>query len=577
MHVALNNQGYLFLIQKIGECYLAEIADEQANKRWEMINPGIDFDEPTLISPNGNIIAQPYKDNTIKIWSDSISYPLTYFYSSGAPFPQFSPNGQYFILFTKQIVNHEGNDIIIYRLNIIAATGEIISNDPCHTSGVKLAVFSHNSRYILTIGMDGLASVWDIDQKKRSDSPREEGFAYSSRATFSANNKRIIMYYENKTIRIYDLEWKLLKEWGAKKPKVKQCIFSPNGKLIAYVVKKKNRYFVEVCNDKGEEIYPHPKDGQNEEIETLCFSPDCKYVLAASNYSTARLWDMSGNSKNIKGLNYNTVDSIGFSPDNQAFFIRSENKVYIYNISCKLINELMIRANLQVSFSADSRHIIICPGTGASELFEKIDIFDFQGNEISLEDASNIETIAGHPLNKKIIITSSFGKESRGISSFWNSFGENLLYTAFKKTNNAIIFADLSNDGNFLLVNYYNPANIHIDAGYHNITEIWPLNVDFLKSDINLKNLSHLSGEIIERAQIEKIHYWKGVVMDEQVLAEGIAQKIYECARYYRILAERSPSNRKLLKEKAKGLMEELAKNNPIKPYITELQLIKEL
>ncbi|MFW9263315.1 eIF2A-related protein [Nostoc sp. CALU 546] len=199
-----------------------------------------------------------------------------------------------------------------------------------------------------------------------------------------------------------------------------------------------------------------------DEITTVNWSHDGKYIVTASNDKTARIWNLSGKLiAELKG-HQDGVLIANFSPDGKHILTTSNDKtVRIWNFSGKQLAILRHQENVtSASFSPDGKRVITTSGNplvietgwdGKSIVNTPNDqtarIWDLSGNLLlQLQHQGKVNSASFSP-DSKYILTASDDKTAR----IWDTSGK--LLRTFTGHSMAVNSAYWSPNGKYILTN----------------------------------------------------------------------------------------------------------------------------
>ncbi len=224
-----------------------------------------------VFSADGRYILTGSKDSTARLWDAATGVELQRFVADtdGVNGVAFSPDGK--VVFT-------GNtDGTIRAWNAEPGPGQrqLIG----HTRKIASTTFSMDGHYVLSAGSDGFARLWDAR---------------------TGQEVQVFLEFLDAT--------DVINSTG-----LNSAALSPN---MAYVLT--NRAFesdvVLWDAQTGEEI--QPLSGHSEEVLHAIFSPDGRYVLTASQDTTARLWDVESRQEIRQFVGHTDwVSSVAYSSD----------------------------------------------------------------------------------------------------------------------------------------------------------------------------------------------------------------------------------------------------------------------
>src|SRR6476469_7719727 len=206
-------------------------------------------------------------------------------------------------------------------------SGNLLAQLPGRKHYVLSAVFSPDSRQILTTGYDEIARLWDL---KGNLLQQFQGHKYSVRsAVFSPDGRHILTASIDKTARLWDTKGNLLAIFQGHENDVNSAVFSPDGsQILTASLDKTARLWDTKGNLKAE------FRGHENSVESAIFTPDGRQILTLGSdfHGNARLWDTKGNLKAefrgqkdvYKGSSHD--ESAVFSPDGRQILTTSEDQ-----------------------------------------------------------------------------------------------------------------------------------------------------------------------------------------------------------------------------------------------------------
>jgi WD40 repeat protein len=222
-----------------------------------------------------------------------------------------------------------------------------------HLTDVNSAVFSPDGQTIASISEDNTIKLWNIQgkllQTLDKHTNRVRGIA------FSPDGKTIASASWDKTIKLWNTQGQLLRTINGHKAAVRDVAFSPDGKTIASASNDKT---IKLWSTQGQLLRTIKAHNQN--IRGVVFSPDGKTIASASADTTIKLWSTQG--KLLRTLNghKNDVISLVFSPDGKTIASSSEDStIKLWSTQGKLLRTLNghTGAVWGVAFSRDGKKI----------------------------------------------------------------------------------------------------------------------------------------------------------------------------------------------------------------------------
>lgn len=267
-----------------------------------------------VFSPNGQTILSSSDDGTVKLW-DQLGNELVVLrgHDWGVSSAVFDPDGELILTAsndgTAKLWDRHGKELAVLR---------------GHNEWVSSAVFSLNGQSILTAGCDeidenhscirGTARLWDRQGNEVTILYGHEDVVSS--AVFSSDSKSILTASWDSTARLWNQQGNELTILRGHEDKVNSAIFSPDDQNV---LTASTDYTARLWDRQGNELTI--LRGHEGGIYSAVFSRDGQMILTASNDGTARLWDRQGSELAILRGNEDIVKSATFSPDGQTILV----------------------------------------------------------------------------------------------------------------------------------------------------------------------------------------------------------------------------------------------------------------
>jgi WD40 repeat protein len=254
----------------------------------------------------------------------------------------FSPDG-------KSLLIAYGNNIFPPVAVWDIQTGQLIHSFALHTAGITSALFSADSKFILTVSYDNTAHMLDL------------------------------LGNEIYVFKGHNLE-------------VRSAVFSPDGK---YLLTASNDYTIwirDVQTKRTVQIFKSEVGGY---LQNVVFSPDSKQILIASDDGSASIGDIeSGKIISTFSDNHNLGYHAIFSPDGKYVLSDNFDYVHLWNVKTGQSEHTFlgdIVYDTRGAFSSDSKYILTANGG------ETAQIWDVQTGKVA-----TTFTTPGHKIRKAI-------------------------------------------------------------------------------------------------------------------------------------------------------------------------------
>lgn len=343
-----------------------------------------------IFSPDGAHIATTSADHTVRIWDATRSQPLltiaSYNYFGLAT--AFNPTGARIVTTGNDFRSWDTTtgipilDSLPSSTNIdsielsadgkwIAArspsagdnkgyiwdaeTGQLQLTLEGHTDAVLSAVFSPDSKRIITSSSDKTARVWDAETGQPLLTLKGHTDSVWS-AVFSPDNKRIVTSSSDRTARVWDAEsGQPLLTLTGHTDDVWSAIFSADGARILTLSSDNTVRVWDVTSGQ----LRHTLSGHTDTVRTALFSLDGARIFTWANDNTARVWDATSGEQ----LYQFQADLAAFDQDGTRIVTASSgnNNAYIWNAATGQL-ELTLEGHTAVitsaAFSPDGTRIV---------------------------------------------------------------------------------------------------------------------------------------------------------------------------------------------------------------------------
>jgi WD40 repeat protein len=316
-------------------------------------------------SPDGQMIAAPGADNTIKLWS-SLGKELNSFKSDKQGLDgfvtsvSFSPDGQ--------VIASAGDEGIKLWKKDGSLLKTLTDNNNQFSQRVNSVSFSPDGQMIASADDDGI-KLWKKDGsflkiRNKSSLPISKSYNVS----FSPNGQIIASAGDDDGIKLWKKDGSFLKTMNsASFPRGRSysVSFSPDGQTIA-----------SAGDDDGIKLWKRDGTllttliGHRGLITSIRFSPDGKTIASGSWDNTVKLWRRNGTPLKTFKAHDNSATSVSFSSDGQTIATASyDNTVKLWRrdgTPVKTIAGIYSGSNLagsgHVIFSSDGQIIVVASG-----------------------------------------------------------------------------------------------------------------------------------------------------------------------------------------------------------------------
>jgi WD40 repeat protein len=343
--------------------YVISSSGDHTLKLWEISTSRVirtykghaDFVTSVAFSPDGRyaVSGSGGPTNAVKLWEINTGREV---WSSeghsweGTPVA-YSPDGKY-------VLSAGKNCMIILRE---AATGKEVRTFAGHTRRIDSMAVSPDGRHLVSSSTDNTLRFWDVatgsEIRRHTFDERTIGSAYSLAFSPDSRYAAATLGYH---ISLWDVSTAtIVRTFTGHSDNVRSVSFSSDGKYLLSSSADKTVKLWDVST--GMEIRTFI--GHTDRVNSAGFSPDARVIISGSNDDTIKLWETSTGKeiKTFKGdLHY--VFSVAFSPDGKyALSGNSDHILELWDITAgKLIRTFKGHTDTvtSVAYSPDSRYAL---------------------------------------------------------------------------------------------------------------------------------------------------------------------------------------------------------------------------
>jgi WD40 repeat protein len=305
-------------------------------------------------SPDGKMLITASQDGTIKLWSID-GKELKSFEMKGAAGIRFSPDGKAFAFSTSigaiKLWSLEGRELLNLR--------SVYPNDLALSPDGK-TVPSELRGALIAAAVGKTVKLWDLQGRLVQTLKGHKSDVVSIR--FSPDGKTIATGSIDKTVKLWSRNGRLVRSLregslAADSNLISRVQFSPDSRLLAITTYGRT---IELWQMDGQKL--KTINEMNSQAMSVTFSPDGKTITSASWEGKIRVWNLQNQQlKTLSENNFDAINEIEFSPDGKLIAIAGQNgRVKLLKRSGQEIKTFAAHENTvtQLRFSPDGKTLL---------------------------------------------------------------------------------------------------------------------------------------------------------------------------------------------------------------------------
>ena len=261
-------------------------------------------------SPDDKLIVSGSYDKTVRVWNVDSGQEMIKLngHTDRVNSVAFSPNGELIASGSSDNTVRVWDVASYVQRTAIVSVGEVMKLEG-HISTVNSVTFSKDGKFIVSGSNDNTVRVWNVNSGEEMMKLGGHTNVVNSVA-FSNDGKCIVSGSNDKTVRV----------WNVASGGLHTLL---NNQYGSSSVTTSNYY-------AGEEIM---KLDHTDEVTSVAFSPDDKFIVSGSADSTVRVWNVASGEEMMKLDHTDEVTSVAFSPDGKSIVSGSlDETVRIWNV-----------------------------------------------------------------------------------------------------------------------------------------------------------------------------------------------------------------------------------------------------
>jgi WD40 repeat protein len=345
--------------------------------------------QSAAFSPDGKFIVTASKDSSVRVWNATTGKSIHELEEGGNPVKSatFSPDGE-LVLLIREPDNSSSQNVEVWDPNMdldnapqedmepLGSTRQIVAGLHGET-----AAFTSDSRFVIAVGSDERAEIWDRKGQRRKELPPGQ-IKYRGKVNnwFSSNGEFVFTASNYETAEVWEARYGHEKE-----PKklemdrwIEHAVLSPDGKLAVSsstyngvkVWDVESGKVLGELTEKDPQLVPaYPK------VESLTMSSDGSLVLLGMLKGMASVWEVRTRRK-VADLQGRPGDwqTVAFSPDNKFVVAGGASEVAsVWNLESRQ-NIAVLRGHtgplLGVAFNPNGKEVVTASFDGTARISE---------------------------------------------------------------------------------------------------------------------------------------------------------------------------------------------------------------
>ncbi len=340
--------------------------------RWELetdkvlalaTTPGQGGSSQIYISPDARYVAL-IESLAIQIWElrTGIARGQVSIEGGQMSFKGFSPDGYYFSW--SNLIGR--NSETLYISDVFS--GRSIASLP-HPDRINLAAFSSDGKHLVTGGQDGITRVWQTNSGREIARLNQDGAVYSGAFSPFGEGKYVVSAGADGVVRlwqasrgdqvIFDIVKGSFGDSSVSLSPDSKFIVAGEDRIIRVWEVKTRKEFMRITADYN--------------VESVIFSPDQKYLIAALSNETVIVWDVETRkviSSMTEDASPGHAERIAVSADSRYVASSGSEKTLVWESSSGTVVARIADGGILIAFTPDGKYLALAGGNSSIRIWE---------------------------------------------------------------------------------------------------------------------------------------------------------------------------------------------------------------
>ncbi|OWY19168.1 hypothetical protein C7N43_01900 [Sphingobacteriales bacterium UPWRP_1] len=189
----------------------------------------------------------------------------------------------------KIALTNDGNLLTVSEdksIKLWTPAGNLLNTVNAHGKAINSITVSHNGKYWVTTSDDKTAKIWNCNGVLVQTLKDHDDVVNA--AAFSPDDNFILTASKDNTLKVWTINGEMLRTFVKFNASIQSVQYSSDGRQI--LVSAGN--FAYLLSQSGKQLSVF--SGHEKLVNSAVFSPDCNFVLTASDDNTIKLWNLNG-------------------------------------------------------------------------------------------------------------------------------------------------------------------------------------------------------------------------------------------------------------------------------------------